>query len=211
MRVVAAKNLLPFPSNSFIINELDVEPTLGFEPRTDGLQNRCSTTELSRRWVNHTVGRGGLKLKYRGICLRRDRSAGQGGTMKIGEGFASGRQLAVGMVVALLAGCAGDPAWEATRATTESSFGAGYPTGSAAWSHGARAAYRTAFMAGMQDRREGFRYEDDRGALRLDREQQGFYRQGYRRGYYHVRAVRRSESHADADAETQEEPGPDDQ
>ena len=131
--------------------------------------------------------------------------------MKIGEGFASGRQLAVGMVVVLLAGCAGDPAWEATRATTESSFGAGYPSGSSAWSHGARAAYRTAFMAGMQDRREGFRYEDDRGALRLDREQQGFYRQGYRRGYYHVRAVRRSESHADADAETQEEAGPDDQ
>jgi hypothetical protein len=24
-----------------------VEPVLGFEPRTDGLQNRCSTTELN--------------------------------------------------------------------------------------------------------------------------------------------------------------------
>ena len=25
------------------------EPALGFEPRTDGLQNRCSTTELCRQ------------------------------------------------------------------------------------------------------------------------------------------------------------------
>ena len=24
-----------------------MEPVLGFEPRTDGLQNRCSTTELN--------------------------------------------------------------------------------------------------------------------------------------------------------------------
>ncbi len=30
----------------------NMEPTLGFEPRTDGLQNRCSTTELHRReWL----------------------------------------------------------------------------------------------------------------------------------------------------------------
>ena len=27
-----------------------MEPVLGFEPRTDGLQNRCSTTELN--WLN---------------------------------------------------------------------------------------------------------------------------------------------------------------
>ncbi len=33
------------------------EPALGFEPRTDGLQNRCSTTELCRRgWEAFTDG-----------------------------------------------------------------------------------------------------------------------------------------------------------
>ena len=26
---------------------LDLEPAVGFEPTTDGLQNRCSTTELN--------------------------------------------------------------------------------------------------------------------------------------------------------------------
>jgi hypothetical protein len=26
---------------------LELEPAVGFEPTTDGLQNRCSTTELS--------------------------------------------------------------------------------------------------------------------------------------------------------------------
>src|SRR5476651_626605 len=30
---------------SFTINEM--EPVVGFEPTTDGLQNRCSTTELN--------------------------------------------------------------------------------------------------------------------------------------------------------------------
>src|SRR5258707_12754017 len=28
-----------------------VEPAVGFEPTTDGLQNRCSTTELSWRYL----------------------------------------------------------------------------------------------------------------------------------------------------------------
>jgi hypothetical protein len=28
-----------------------MEPEIGFEPMTDGLQNRCSTTELHRRMV----------------------------------------------------------------------------------------------------------------------------------------------------------------
>jgi hypothetical protein len=28
-----------------------LEPVVGFEPTTDGLQNRCSTTELN--WLNH--------------------------------------------------------------------------------------------------------------------------------------------------------------
>src|SRR5438094_10015701 len=30
-----------------IPNPKSLEPVLGFEPRTDGLQNRCSTTELN--------------------------------------------------------------------------------------------------------------------------------------------------------------------
>ena len=31
--------------------QLEMEPVVGFEPTTDGLQNRCSTTELN--WQNH--------------------------------------------------------------------------------------------------------------------------------------------------------------
>ena len=46
-------------------------------------------------------------------------------------------------------------------------------------------------MAGMQDQREGYRYDDDRGALVLDVEERGFYRQGYRRGYYRETLARR--------------------
>jgi len=30
-------------------NTLEMEPVAGFEPATDGLQNRCSTTELNWR------------------------------------------------------------------------------------------------------------------------------------------------------------------
>src|SRR5436190_7624288 len=33
--------------NSFAISSLGMEPVVGFEPTTDGLQNRCSTTELN--------------------------------------------------------------------------------------------------------------------------------------------------------------------
>ena len=34
---------------------LRMEPVVGFEPTTDGLQNRCSTTELNWRlkWARH--------------------------------------------------------------------------------------------------------------------------------------------------------------
>ena len=32
-------------------SRLEVEPVVGFEPTTDGLQNRCSTTELN--WLNY--------------------------------------------------------------------------------------------------------------------------------------------------------------
>ena len=76
---------------------------------------------------------------------------------------------------------------------------------SAAWSDGARGAYRTAFLAGMQDRKEGYRYDDDRGALVLEMEERGFYRQGYRRGYYHEEKVRRLEREAGAGDEKAEE------
>lgn len=48
-------------------------------------------------------------------------------------------------------------------------------------------------MAGLQDRKEGFRYDDDRGSKGLDIEVQGFYRQGYRRGYYHEDRLRELE------------------
>src|SRR5271157_970888 len=34
-------------SKSLIINAIRMEPVVGFEPTTDGLQNRCSTTELN--------------------------------------------------------------------------------------------------------------------------------------------------------------------
>ena len=53
----------------------------------------------------------------------------------------------------------------------------------------------------MQDQREGFRYDDDRGALMLDMEERGFYRQGYRRGYYRETNARRLERRARAEAE----------
>ena len=39
---------------------LEVEPVLGFEPRTDGLQNRCSTTELN--WPE-AAGENAVKLR----------------------------------------------------------------------------------------------------------------------------------------------------
>jgi len=91
-----------------------------------------------------------------------------------------------------LAGCAGNPGAEAAAgAAAGASFGAGYPPGSAAWPEGARVAYRTAFVAGMQDEKEGYRYDDDRGAQVLDVKGRGFYRQGYRRGYYHEARLRR--------------------
>ena len=77
------------------------------------------------------------------------------------------------------------------------SFGLGYPPGSAQWTDVAKLAYRTAFLAGMQDQKEGYRYDDDRGAAALAVEQRGFYRQGYRRGYYHEYSVRRAGKVAD--------------
>src|SRR5260221_2309324 len=33
--------------NFLLHSQLEVEPVVGFEPTTDGLQNRCSTTELN--------------------------------------------------------------------------------------------------------------------------------------------------------------------
>ena len=37
----------PSCRNLLEIYHLKVEPVVGFEPTTDGLQNRCSTTELN--------------------------------------------------------------------------------------------------------------------------------------------------------------------
>ncbi|MDB6068913.1 MAG: hypothetical protein JWL81_84 [Verrucomicrobiales bacterium] len=88
------------------------------------------------------------------------------------------------------------------------SFGPGYPPGSAGWSVKARTAYRTAFVAGMQDQKDGFRYDDDRGALALDVDLRGFFRQGYRRGYYHEATLRRLRRGQNAPADPVEPGGP---
>jgi hypothetical protein len=98
------------------------------------------------------------------------------------------------MVMGGLVGCASDDGLAPAGAGDR--FGPGYPPGSAAWKAGARAAYRTAFMAGMQDQKDGYRYDDDRGALALDVEDRGFYRQGYRRGYYRESTLKRQEQRA---------------
>ena len=63
-----------------------------------------------------------------------------------------------------------------------------------------RVAYRTAFVTGMQDQREGYRFDDDRGALVLDESVRGFYRQGYRHGYYRDEVLRRHERQNPAEA-----------
>jgi hypothetical protein len=111
------------------------------------------------------------------------------------------------MVASLLAGCAGNPSASAGGAeNSTASFGPGYPPGSAAWDTETRSAYRTAFLAGMQDQKEGFRYDDERGAAVLDIEVRGFYRQGYRRGYYHEQNLRRQErKEVEQAAETENE------
>lgn len=52
----------------------------------------------------------------------------------------------------------------------------------------------------MQDQKEGFRFDDDRGAAAVEVEERGFYRQGYRRGYYHESNLRRLERQTGAAA-----------
>ncbi len=94
----------------------------------------------------------------------------------------------VAVAGAVLAGCAATE--EPGPGGPQGSYGPGYPPGSAAWSKGAKTAFRDSFMAGMADRREGFRYDEDRGAVKLDMDERYFYRMGYRRGYYHDDAVR---------------------
>jgi hypothetical protein len=86
----------------------------------------------------------------------------------------------------LLAGCATEvERQEPAGSGMGDRYGPGYPPGSAAWSPEARTAFRNAFVNGMADQKEGYRYDEDRGAMVLDTEVRGFYRQGYRRGYYH--------------------------
>ncbi len=105
---------------------------------------------------------------------------------------AAGR-LGLILALGLLAGCAGNPGAEEPEMAAGASFGPGYPPGSALWGEDERVAYRTAFVTGMQDQREGYRFDDDRGALVRDESERGFYRQGYRHGYYHDQTVRRQE------------------
>ncbi len=49
------------------IGRLKMEPVVGFEPTTDGLQNRCSTTELNWRaeldWLVVLNSAAGPKIK----------------------------------------------------------------------------------------------------------------------------------------------------
>ena len=40
----------PAPKSVHLSHFLKLEPAVGFEPTTDGLQNRCSTTELCWPW-----------------------------------------------------------------------------------------------------------------------------------------------------------------
>jgi len=104
-----------------------------------------------------------------------------------------------GMVAVFLMGVVGCASEERPAPVGEGArLGPGYPPGSAGWSEGAQAAYRTAFMAGMQDQREGYRFNDDRGALVLDQDVRGFYRKGYRQGYYHDAAVRHLKPEVDS-------------
>lgn len=102
----------------------------------------------------------------------------------------------LGLIILLgcLPGCAVNSEPNAPSGGEGGSFGPGYPAGSAQWTDGARSAYRTAFVAGRQDQREGYRYDDDRGAMRWGMEERMFYRQGYRRGYYRETHLRRLES-----------------
>ena len=56
-RFDAQPDFLQKSLRSLYLCGLNGEPALGFEPRTDGLQNRCSTTELCRRgWEVFTDG-----------------------------------------------------------------------------------------------------------------------------------------------------------
>lgn len=103
-------------------------------------------------------------------------------------GWAGKAGVAAGLLLGL-ASCAGTRPEGA--ADPGARFGPGYPPGSLAWSAGEREAYRVSFAAGMRDQREGYRFDDDRGALALELKERGFYRQGYRRGYYRDEAVRR--------------------
>ncbi len=172
-----------------------MEPAVGVEPTTDGLQNRCSTTELSRRAIGSYDGVGQAQAEIRGDLLARPERGGQGEKMKFVRLFPLGCGLVflLGGVVFLL-GCAGSGGPSAAAADGAGErYGAGYPPGSARWSVAARTAWRTAFMSGMEDEREGFRYDEDRGALRWEGEERALYRQGYRRGYYHEGTVRRLE------------------
>jgi hypothetical protein len=41
---------------SLLRKHLGMEPVVGLEPTTDGLQNRCSTTELNWRWHRKRLG-----------------------------------------------------------------------------------------------------------------------------------------------------------
>ena len=58
------------------------------------------------------------------------------------------------------------------------------PAESAAWKTVEVKAYQSGHDQGLRDRKEGYRYDEDRGSRALDAVPKGRYRQGYRKGYY---------------------------
>ena len=48
---------MTYTQNYLKEKEFQMEPVVGFEPTTDGLQNRCSTTELN--WRRRALPRKG--------------------------------------------------------------------------------------------------------------------------------------------------------
>ena len=54
-----------------------MEPAVGVEPTTDGLQNRCSTTELSRREIRPYGRAGAAQAEMQVDLLAGHEGAGQ--------------------------------------------------------------------------------------------------------------------------------------
>lgn len=115
-------------------------------------------------------------------------------------------------IAAILVSCSTGPdtpvAVTVPNGQQAASAGPGYPPGSAVWSQEERDVYRTAFLTGLQDQRGGIRYEEDQGASQLEGRKSSLYRQGYRKGYYHDAAVKRTREREEAAAPPVSPPAP---